>query len=52
MKIIVFIFFIFFFFLSENFHFLEVKFSIHFNRCVFVMMLNTSLENQMTEFST
>ena len=24
-------------FLSESFHFLEVKFSIHLNRCVFVM---------------
>ena len=24
-------------FLSENFQFLEVKFSIHLNRCVFVM---------------
>ena len=27
----------FFFFLSENFQFLEVKFSIYFNRHVFVM---------------
>ena len=28
----------FFFFLSENFHFLEVKFSIYLNRRVFVMV--------------
>ena len=26
------------FFLSENFQFLEVKFSIYLNRCVFVML--------------
>ena len=26
-------------FLSENFQFLEVKFSIHLNRCVFVMVV-------------
>ena len=25
------------FFLSENFQFLEVKFSIYLNRCVFIM---------------
>ena len=27
-------------FLSENFQFLEVKFSIYLNRCVFVMLLD------------
>ena len=26
------------FFLSENFQFLEVKFSVYLNRCVFVMI--------------
>ena len=31
-------FFFFFFFLSENVQFLEVKFSIYFNRRVFVMI--------------
>ena len=28
-------------FLSENFQFLEVKFSIYLNRCVFVMLIRT-----------
>ena len=28
----------FFFFFSENFHFLEVKFSVYLNRHVFVML--------------
>ena len=27
-------------FLSQNFQFLEVKFSLHLNRCVFVMVRN------------
>ena len=26
-------------FLSENFHFLVVKFSVYLNRCVFIMFL-------------
>ena len=30
-------------FLSENFQFLEVIFSIYLNRCVFVMYLDTPL---------
>ena len=29
------------FFLSENFQFLEIKFSIYLNRCAFVMALRT-----------
>ena len=29
-------------FLSENFQFLEVKFSIYLNRCVFVMYIKSS----------
>ena len=30
-------------FLSENFQFLEVKFSVYLNRRVFVMLLNAAL---------
>ena len=30
-------------FLSENFHFLTVKFSLYLNRCVFVMIDKESL---------
>ena len=30
-------------FLSENFHFLVVKFSVYLNRCVFVMETSTKL---------
>ena len=29
--------------LSENFHFLVVKFSVYLNRCVFVMLLKPSI---------
>ena len=41
MKYVFFFFFFFFFlYISKNFQFLEVKFSIYLNRPVFVMMLN------------
>ena len=32
-------------FLSENFHFLVLKFSVYFNRCVFVMELSEAMAN-------
>ena len=32
-------------FLSENFQFLEVKFSIYLNKCVFVMQSPSSPQN-------
>ena len=34
------------FFLSENFHFLVVKFSVYLNRHVFVMLSHASLRGQ------
>ena len=32
-------------FLSENFHFLVVKFSVYLNRCVFTMVFNEIRKN-------
>ena len=37
------------FFLSENFQFLEVKFSIYLNRCVFVMVYAYGIDNKTLE---
>ena len=34
-------------FLSENFQFLEVKFSIYLNRCAFVMCLHSEKESNL-----
>ena len=34
-------------FLSENFQFLVVKFSIYLNRCVFVMIFSSSLKDSL-----
>ena len=34
-------------FLSENFQFLEVKFSLYLNRCVFVMRILTIAETRL-----
>ena len=36
-------------FLSENFQFLEVKFSIYLNRCVFIMECAQILVNNLEE---
>ena len=39
-------------FLPENFRFLEVKFSIYLNRCVFVMFTNESFANALKDTVT
>ena len=39
------------FFLSENFQFLEVKFSIYLNRRVFIMIPITGVHNEIRKIS-